>query len=1526
MAVVVSIARGNDATYPFKTIGAADGIVITGERGAGYYLSAVEKGGEPAGTWVGDGAADLGFRDGDTVRRGDFEPLYGQFRDPRDPSGQTYLGSPPRVNAELGAIYRAKLAAHPGATADERMQLLAESRAEYDGPVGVQYFDTTFSVDKTISLAHASALASARGAKDAGDLEGAAHWEARAAGIWAEIEKSVRRYVGYMQREAGYVRTGHHGRRINGMETGRFEDAREIPVAIFPQHTSRNGDPQLHVHVLWLNRVETISDGKWRSIDSRALYRNKGAGSALAAFALETGLTRRFGFDWAYRPASKGRVIAGFPEKAITQFSSRRAQINKATLALAEEYQRARGHAPDQRALASMRQFANTRTRKGKEAGPLDFARLLKEWEHASRDAELGTLRELARRIWRDATGSHASSYSRARAEAGIRERAAALDRMSAQLASRGGLTPAQERAVIAVGLAQAQEARSVWTRADLIHWIGQNLPDNSVGRNQQHAWQILESLADRAIAGETGEEVLRLDAPEWPRVPHALRRADGESIYRAHGSELYATRAQLSMEDQLLADARTEGAPHLEREQAARLLGAELAQLDAQLRAEARAPACAAQSGLRLDQAAAAFLALTSRRRVELIVGPAGTGKTFTAMRIAQAWREAGRGPVIGLATTSAGRNVLSHAGIPLTENTAQFLGHLPGQREARGATRLGPGALVILDEASTTSMPDMAAILRHAARSGAKVVITGDHAQLGAVQSGGGMAVLARTLGHVQLTEAVRFLSDWEGQASLGIRAGELSALADYDAHGRLHGGTYEEVAEQAARAYLAEYLAGSDVALTAFEHRECADLSRRVQDYLLVWGQLQGGATAELREAARAYAGDLIIARQNDNHLQAGDPDHTLANGDLLRVQAIGEEELAVSRLIRPDHTGGDRTWSAPFAITRSYAAAFCDLGYAQTWHTVEGQTVGVGIAVANDKRTREGLYVGMSRGAQRNEVYAYPSAEEPAESVIGQPPAADPEVARQRRLQADRERAGVAAVAHERDPLAILAAVVRRSDVELSAAETREQAISDADHLGTLHAIWMDQCRAEAYGRYTEAVRRHATAADAAEILQDADRLWRTVRYAELSGLDGAELIRAAVEGRPFTGARSHRAVLDARIRKHIGDLPARPRGSWTASLPSLTDPDLARYMADVAAAMDDRQRRLSEHVAREAPAWATQALGPVPAGPAERAEWASRAGQLAAYREIFGWDHPGEAIGPEPAATFPEARAEWHAAFAAMTRMHGIDVRHLTDGQLFARRRAYEAETSWAPKHVAEELRAARRQIQFSRVEAIRHAHESGAAAVRGTVEQARLHEHAAGSWTALGLRAARVRDLLAEAHDTRCQWEVMTEPTRRLARAADLELKRRGVLSPDDHLQSAEPPGFKYPDADQAAGVWLQPRLDGTLDLPHEESEPLAPAEREQRALELLGLTPSYEQPELPLQVTEIAEYNRKRQGEIDERKTTRIPALNPEEMDLGEAWSVIAERRRDAIIQPPKPPVPAADAVLEQAAEREAQ
>lgn len=117
----------------------------------------------------------------------------------------------------------------------------------------------------------------------------------------------------------------------------------------------------------------------------------------------------------------------------------------------------------------------------------------------------------------------------------------------------------------------------------------------------------------------------------------------------------------------------------------------------------------------------------------------------------------------------------------------------------------------------------------------------------------------------------------------------------------------------------------------------------------------------------------------------------------------------------------------------------------------------------------------------------------------------------------------------------------------------------------------------------------------------------------------------------------------------------------------------------------------------------------------------------------------------------------------------------------------------------------------------------------------------------------------------------------------------------------------------------------VQPRLDGTVELPSKPDVP-APAEREERALRVLGLTLDYDQPELPPQISEIADYNRQRQAEIDERRSLRIPAEEPDELDLGQAWNVLAERRRDAIIQPPRPPIPPSTGLPEHEADREAE
>ena len=114
-------------------------------------------------------------------------------------------------------------------------------------------------------------------------------------------------------------------------------------------------------------------------------------------------------------------------------------------------------------------------------------------------------------------------------------------------------------------------------------------------------------------------------------------------------------------------------------------------------------------------------------------------------------------------------------------------------------------------------------------------------------------------------------------------------------------------------------------------------------------------------------------------------------------------------------------------------------------------------------------------------------------------------------------------------------------------------------------------------------------------------------------------------------------------------------------------------------------MDDRTRRLGQHTAQTTPAWAIQALGPVPADPAARQDWEHKAASIAAYREMYGYDHPDDPIGPEPSHQAPDQRAAWHQAFAALGPAGQPDVRAMPDGRLWLARDSYAAQTAWAPR-------------------------------------------------------------------------------------------------------------------------------------------------------------------------------------------------------------------------------------------------
>ncbi len=308
------------------------------------------------------------------------------------------------------------------------------------------------------------------------------------------------------------------------------------------------------------------------------------------------------------------------------------------------------------------------------------------------------------------------------------------------------------------------------------------------------------------------------------------------------------------------------------------------------------------------------------------------------------------------------------------------------------------------------------------------------------------------------------------------------------------------------------------------------------------------------------------------------------------------------------------------------------------------------------------------------------------------------------------------------------------------------------------------------------RYEAALRGVLGADQARQVAEDpaAAWLWRTLREAEAAGLDGpATLCRAAQSG-SLDDADSVAKVLDWRIRQQTAGMPPLAARPWTDQVPRTGDADADRYARELAEAMDDRVRRLGEHAAAHPPAWA-QVLGAVPDHPVDRAEWEHKASLIAAYREMWGYAHPHQPIGPRPGDHSPEARAMWQAAAEALGHVPG-QMREHSDGQLWAWRSAWHREMAWAPDYKGDELALVRGEIRRAQIDADRARRNAEAAATADARQRLMQLATVRAGWE------QAVRDLaarLAEAQAGYDAWEQATAPTRDRAVAADAELRRR---------------------------------------------------------------------------------------------------------------------------------------------------
>jgi hypothetical protein len=258
VAVKSDVKIGHDIAYVTRghTSGCAGAMA--------YYTRT----GEPPGTWEGRGAAALGVTG--TVEAEIAERLY---QEGIGPGGERIIRhAAPKTGEDQAAAEAAAIARykeeHPFASASEISAERARIRATSPG-ISRPYYDVTSSTSKSVSVLHASLRVAAGQAREACDDVQAAALAAEAQAIEDALLDAVREGLELLEAVACYVRTGHHSK-----DTGEWRDGKGLVATSWLHTISRDGDPQMHVHLAILNAIQRAdgADDQWRAADGQHFY------------------------------------------------------------------------------------------------------------------------------------------------------------------------------------------------------------------------------------------------------------------------------------------------------------------------------------------------------------------------------------------------------------------------------------------------------------------------------------------------------------------------------------------------------------------------------------------------------------------------------------------------------------------------------------------------------------------------------------------------------------------------------------------------------------------------------------------------------------------------------------------------------------------------------------------------------------------------------------------------------------------------------------------------------------------------------------------------------------------------------------------------------------------------------------------------------------------------------------------------------------------------------------------------------
>jgi conjugative relaxase-like TrwC/TraI family protein len=1080
--VLHKLTAGDGYTYLTRHVAGADVARERGQDAADYYTAE----GNPPGRWIGNGLSELGLR-GLEVTEAQMRNLYGVGRHP---------------DFERIAEDFAKARLHEQLTDAERKKVLEE--AERAGRLGAQFpfyqplEHIAVRLERRLNAIReetgreptSSEVARAKMLEARAQRSAVAGYDLvfspvkSAAVLWAlHPESAVRDAVHAAHRTAlesamamleahvAFTRKGRGG--IAQIETSGL-----IAVA-FDHYDSRAGDPNPHTHVVIANKVRG-RDGIWRSLDARALYRATVAVSEHYQTAFETDLAARVGASFSARAgapdASLLREIDGIPDALARHFSSRRSDIEDRYAQLARGYRRDHGYEPGRKTAYQLARQATIETRQPKKH-PRSLTAMRGAWRLSAVTA-FGP--DIIETVARSAPGLNTTP-------------AATLNLDVPALAASITATMA--------------EKRSTWTEWNLRAEAERTLRTHVAFPDITSQINAVDQVVAEAISPRHS---LRVDAPSLTQEPTELMRADGNSIFDEHRGARYTSPAILDAETRLLHAAQNDHVQAADPE-AVRLL----------IAAHERAHGRALDPGQRaLIEAFAAC-----PRRITVGIGPAGSGKT-TAMAALADVLSANGTRLVPLATSSAAASILGNEIGVKAENLHKFLHEYTHGTYAEKLTERGrippflrhltlnPGDLVLVDEAGLAGTPNLDRLLAIAARRGARIALLGDPRQLGAIESGGALSLLAHDAGAAQLTTLYRFHDPDEAEATLKLAAGDTTAIDFYAAAGRIRSGSRDGMIEAAYQGWKADMLKGRTTILPAGQPIDVTRLSAQARTDRVAAGQVESEGVL-LRDGNIAGIGDWIITRRNDRKTTTHGGREFLKNGDTWTVVARGDN----GTLTVENHRHNGRV-----SLTPEYVAEHVQLYYAVHVMRSQGSTVDTAHPLVTEEMTREQLYVAASRAKRQTTLYVATHDTLPLDEDD--------------RLDYPRNDPRARAASE------VLQLVLDNENAEKSATETIRESQNRAGSLATLAPRFQYVLEAASRPAYYALIHRSFDDDTAMKITRDPAwaRLRRSLIAAEQLGQD-ADYVLARAAGR-ISGLDTidePAARIDAEVNTHLDRL-------------------------------------------------------------------------------------------------------------------------------------------------------------------------------------------------------------------------------------------------------------------------------------------------------------------------------------------------------------------------------------------------